>query len=114
MSKHSFLLILAAIAGLHSCTPPPPVPPPRFRPNPPHAPVPVQPDAYGNDISPPVEPTPEPPPPTATGGYPTGRPTTNPNEVISPYEPFNVIDVTGFTSGQLVRDPSNKKIFRVP
>jgi hypothetical protein len=48
------------------------------------------------------------------GDYPLARRTANPNQVISPYEPYNVIDVEGFTSGQLARDPSNKKIFRVP
>ncbi len=46
--------------------------------------------------------------------YPTAKPTSNPDRVISPYEPFNVIDVSGFHSGQLARDPSNRKIFRIP
>ena len=112
MSKSSLIFVLSGLLGLASCTPPPPVPPPNFRPNPPYPPTPVPP--YGNDISPPPEPQPEPAPPTATGGYPTAKPTTNPNEVISPYEPYNVIDVTGFKTGQLARDPSNQKIFRVP
>jgi hypothetical protein len=60
------------------------------------------------------EPDPEPQRPTRPGEYPTARKTANPNEVISPYEPYNVIDVEGFRSGQLARDPSNQKIFRVP
>jgi hypothetical protein len=34
--------------------------------------------------------------------------------VLSPYAPYNVIDVQGFRSGQLAKDPSNGKIFRVP
>jgi hypothetical protein len=34
--------------------------------------------------------------------------------VISPYEPYHVIDIEGFRSGQLARDPSNNRIFRVP
>ncbi|NJM38745.1 MAG: hypothetical protein HC845_13235 [Akkermansiaceae bacterium] len=46
--------------------------------------------------------------------YPVAERTANPNQVRSPYEPYNVIDVEGFTSGQLARDPSNQKIFRVP
>jgi hypothetical protein len=47
--------------------------------------------------------------------YPTAERTENPDRVISPYGPnFNVIDVSGFRSGQLARDPSNQKIFRVP
>jgi hypothetical protein len=46
--------------------------------------------------------------------YPMGETTGNPNRVISPYKPYNVIDVTGFKSGALAKDPSNGKIFRVP
>jgi hypothetical protein len=46
--------------------------------------------------------------------YPVAERTTNPSQVRSPYEPYNVIDVEGFTTGQLARDPSNQKIFRVP
>ncbi len=59
--------------------------------------------------------------PPAPNPQPQGRPThpvaertDNPNRVISPYSPYNVIDVTGFKSGQLAKDPSNGKIFRVP
>jgi hypothetical protein len=40
--------------------------------------------------------------------------TDNPNRVLSPYAPYNVIDVEGFRSGQLAKDPSNGKIFRIP
>lgn len=57
-------------------------------------------------------PSPEPPP--TRESYPTAERTANPNQVISPYKPFNVIDVEGFRSGQLAKDPSNGKIFRVP
>lgn len=117
MSKHTLPLALACLAGAVSCQPPPNVPPPHLRPNPPYAPTPVPPYGPGNDISPPPEPQPEPPPPTAAGNYPTAKPTANPTEVISPYEPYNVIDISGpppFKSGQLARDPSNQKIFRVP
>lgn len=63
-----------------------------------------------NVPQPPVTPTPAPQPPS----YPTAQKTKNPNEVISPYPPYNVIDVTGFKSGQKAKDPSNKKIFIVP
>ena len=107
------VVVAASLAGLASCTPPPTVPPPRFQPNPPFAPAPVSPDGTSLDVSPPPAPTP-PAPPTATGGYPTAERTANPDQVLSPYEPYNVIDVEGFKSGQLARDPSNKKIFRVP
>lgn len=46
--------------------------------------------------------------------YPTAERTANPNQVLSPYPPYNVIDVTGFNPGQLARDPSNDRIFRIP
>lgn len=121
MSKPSLISAAAAALVLASCTPPPPVPPPRFTPNPPYPPQqvdangqPVDPNAPQNpDIAPPPQ-NPAPDAPTRPGEYPLARPTAKPGEVISPYEPYNVIDVTGFTSGQLARDPSNKKIFRVP
>ena len=124
MSKTLLIAAMVATASivLPSCTPPPEPPPRRFTPNPPYPPNPVDPygnpvDAYGNarDVSPP-DPTPPPAPSPAPrpGEYPTAKSTANPNQVISPYEPFNVIDVEGFTSGQLARDPSNQKIFRVP
>jgi len=94
---------------LAACTPPPDVPPARFRPNPPYPPEIVDPPVDGgySDRTPP-------PPPTRPGEYPTAQRTANPNEVISPYPPYNVIDVEGFRSGQLARDPSNNQIFRVP
>lgn len=46
--------------------------------------------------------------------YPVAQRTDNPNQVISPFAPFNVIDVTGYNPGQLVRDPTNNEIFRIP
>lgn len=46
--------------------------------------------------------------------YPNAERTGNASRVISPYAPYNVIDVDGFRSGQLAKDPSNGKIFRVP
>jgi hypothetical protein len=114
--SHTHLIAAAAAALiLASCTPPPPVPPPRFTPNPPYAPQPV--DDYGqpqDPYGPSQAPAPPPEQPTRPGEYPTARATANPNEVISPYEPYNTIDVEGFRSGQLARDPSNQKIFRVP
>jgi hypothetical protein len=106
-----FAILITAVVGLSSCYSPP-APPPRFRPNPPFAPDPVDPDQNDNDPAP--EPPAPPSPPTATGGYPTATRTENPDQVLSPYEPYNVIDVAGFKSGQLARDPSNQKIFRVP
>ncbi len=46
--------------------------------------------------------------------YPMAERTDNPNRVLSPYAPYNVIDVEGFRPGQLAKDPSNGKIFRIP
>jgi hypothetical protein len=46
--------------------------------------------------------------------YPIAERTDNPSRVLSPYAPYNVIDVQGFRSGQLAKDPSNGKIFRIP
>jgi hypothetical protein len=65
------------------------------------------------------DPRPAPPPPAAPAPaprptYPTAKRTDNPHRVISPYSPYNVIDVEGFKSGALAKDPSNGKIFRVP
>lgn len=61
---------------------------------------------------------PTPPAPDSTPrerpAYPVAERTDNPNQVLSPYPPYNVIDVTGFRSGQLAKDPSNGKIFRIP
>lgn len=64
-------------------------------------------DRYDYDTPPPRE--------TPRDDYPYAKRTSNPNQVISPFGPnYNVIDVAGFKSGQLARDPSNGKIFRVP
>jgi hypothetical protein len=116
MSK-SILTAAAAAASLilASCYPPPEVPPPRFTPNPPYPPEPVDPEGQAYDpYGQPANPSPPPEPARRPGEYPTARGTAKPNEVISPYEPYNVIDVEGFRSGQLARDPSNNKIFQVP
>lgn len=74
------------------------------------------PDPYGNtpETAPTTPPEPEATGTNTSGDYPTARKTTKASEVISPYAPYNVIDVEGFSSGQLARDPSNGKIFRVP
>ena len=77
---------------------------------PPVAPIPTSPRIDPNvdaPDAPPAAPAPRP-------SYPEAKRTANPNQVISPYAPYNVIDVEGFKSGQLAKDPSNQKIFRVP
>lgn len=52
--------------------------------------------------------------PDSGGSYPTGSPTSNPNYAKSPYSPYNVIDVSGFRSGELAIDPTTNQVFRVP
>ncbi len=116
------LVVFAAICSvcLTSCIEPlPPAPPPYFRPNPPYPPQPVDPYASPSDYDSPQDEarnysTAPPPEPTRPGEYPTARATEKQDEVISPFEPYNTINVEGYKSGQLVRDPHNKQIFRVP
>lgn len=62
-----------------------------------------------------------PPPREQNTSYPKGYKTQNPNQVISPFDPHNLIDISNnpktgrpFVSGDLVRDPSNGQIFRIP
>jgi hypothetical protein len=43
---------------------------------------------------------------TSSGKYPMATPSIKANTVISPYAPYNVIDVTGFKSGDKLCDPS--------
>ena len=122
MLKSALPAALAPLVLLASCQPPPRVPPPNFRPNPPHAPTPVPP--YGEESTTQPDPyrfnrpDPEPPAqPDTPGSYPLATATENPMQVISPFPPYNVIDLSDLpkpVSGQLARDPSNQQIFRVP
>jgi len=131
----SSVVVLGALA-LASCFPP--EPPPRQRrsatgpssayrsdgygayENPRHddaydapAPAPME---LPRESPPPVDSNPSPanPSPAARKEYPVAERTNKPDQVLSPYAPYNVIDVAGFKSGQLAKDPSNGKIFRVP
>ncbi len=55
------------------------------------------------------------PAPATDGSFPTGtRSKTNPGSVVSPYSPFNELDVSGLPSGSLAIDPTTKKVFKVP
>jgi hypothetical protein len=54
------------------------------------------------------------PAPQPTRDYPVARRTDNPNHVISPYPPYNVVDVRDIRRGELARDPTTNEIFRVP
>lgn len=121
MKTLHFLPLIAALA-LNSCVDPV-APPPQFKPIPPNPPVPTNPNfdpnQGGYNQPQPNYPTTPPPPssPSASrspGQYPVAQRTNNPLEVISPYPPNHVINIEGYRSGELVRDPSNKQIFRVP
>ena len=57
---------------------------------------------------------PAPQPAPQPQNYPTAQRTTTPGEVLSPYPPNKRIDVSGYRSGQLVKDPTTGEIFRVP
>jgi hypothetical protein len=46
--------------------------------------------------------------------YPLGRLTNHPGFVISPYYPYNRIDVRGIPRGAQVEDPSTRRIFINP
>ncbi len=65
----------------------------------------------------PARPDPKPRP----GSYKKGYKTENPHQIISPYPPHNLIDIsknpkTGepFKKGDFAKDPSNGQIFRIP
>lgn len=111
----SAVFVAAITALLVSCIEPVPPPiGPHFTPNPPYPPQQVDPNAENPQPSDAPPPTENSGSPSRPGEYPTAKPTTNANEVVSPYEPYKIINVEGYKSGELVRDPHNKKIFRVP
>jgi len=49
---------------------------------------------------------------TSSINVPTGRPSPDgkKNMIISPYRPYNLIDVSGYKSGDIVGDPSTASI----
>ncbi|MFK7850334.1 MAG: hypothetical protein AB8D78_05085 [Akkermansiaceae bacterium] len=142
MHKSVFLTVAFGVfALLVSCEPLPSYPPPGYQPSTgmygpqgrmnPYAPrsvpqpqnsrygAPVNPNTANNPYGlqePRTQPSPTNPAPAPSPkpSYPSAERTDNPNQVISPYKPYNVIDVEGFKPGQLAKDPSNGKIFRVP
>jgi len=55
--------------------------------------------------------------PTATansGTFLKGKRTSKEGRVISPYAPYQELDVTGLSSGSLALDPTTQKVFEVP
>lgn len=68
---------------------------------------------YGSQPAPYNQPRQNPPAPIDSD-YPYAERTSTPGEVLSPYAPYNVIDVRGFRPGSKAKDPSCGKIFIVP
>jgi len=62
------------------------------------------------------KPSPSPPRSTTTQSLPTAKPVPGkPGYVFSPFDPSGgYVDVTGYTSGQKVKDPYSGKVFLVP
>lgn len=74
--------------------------------------------AYGSPApqnpQPEMVPPPRAVPPTNAPDYPKAWSTDTPGIVISPYKPYNKVNVRGFEPGQLARDPKTNEIFVVP
>lgn len=51
---------------------------------------------------------------TKSGSFLVGRKTSKAGRVISPYAPYNELDVAGLPSGSLALDPTTQKVFQVP
>ncbi|MBX7211933.1 MAG: hypothetical protein K1X78_26745 [Verrucomicrobiaceae bacterium] len=49
-----------------------------------------------------------------SGSFLVGKKTAKTGRVISPYAPFNELDITGLPSGSLALDPTTQKVFQVP
>lgn len=63
------------------------------------------------------ESTPPPLPPASTttsDGTPVGKKGSKAGRVVSPFAPYNELDVTGLESGSLALDPTTNKVFKVP
>jgi hypothetical protein len=116
MRKRLPYIAAACLIGLTACGPTEPPPPPRYWQDSSFDADSASPMVQSSDVSSPTDPAISSPTtaPSGLGSYPIAQRTANPDQVISPYEPFNVIDVSGFASGKLARDPSNQKIFRIP
>lgn len=51
---------------------------------------------------------------TKSGSFLIGKKTNKPGRVVSPYPPYNELDITGLPSGSLALDPTTQKVFEVP
>ncbi len=52
--------------------------------------------------------------PRPRDGYPVASPTERRGIVVSPYRPYHEIDIRGARRGDLIRDPSNGRLFEQP
>ncbi len=51
---------------------------------------------------------------SSSGSFLKGKRTSKPGRVISPYPPYQELDVTGLSSGSLAMDPTTQKVFEIP
>ena len=51
---------------------------------------------------------------TSSGSFLVGKKGSKPGRVVSPYAPFNELDITGLPTGSLALDPTTQKVFEVP
>jgi hypothetical protein len=50
----------------------------------------------------------------SSGSFLVGKKGSKPGRVVSPYAPFNELDITGLPTGSLALDPTTQKVFEVP
>lgn len=50
----------------------------------------------------------------SSNSFMVGKKTSKPGRVMSPYAPYNELDITGLPSGSLALDPTTQKVFQVP
>jgi hypothetical protein len=58
--------------------------------------------------------TPAPSTASSEGQFLVGKKTSTPGRVVSPYPPYQELDVTGLSSGSLALDPTTDKVFQIP
>lgn len=49
-----------------------------------------------------------------SGSFMVGKKGSKPGRVVSPYPPYNELDITGLPAGSLALDPTTQKVFQVP
>ena len=49
-----------------------------------------------------------------SGSFMVGKKGSKPGRVVSPYPPYNELDITGLPTGSLALDPTTQKVFQVP